>query len=271
MDSRSIRSATTRGGVDFDDLAAEKVSPYYAFNLYRETGNELSDMRTALNLLSKWLDTTIEHIECQSGKRISKFYIGKTYTQGHRGKKTPSFDKNKASTWRKDGIRSRWGTHRNGYYGKSGMVVLTVITRDRVPKGAIKAFKHQQQYALALEQQLIMHYALTKGDGRLANETINPGKMKADEEGGSEVTGAIGYPIYMAYALEEDTRPPEPDDGAPQEMEGDDDPIPSDVISSSRAQSAHTEDEHAGSPQSRGKKVTFSTIVTSSTMSSTHD
>ena len=186
IDTRSIRTnaATrcSRFGVDFDDLAAEKEAPNYAFNLYTETDNELSDMRTALNALSKWLDTTIEHIECQSGKRISKFYIGKTYTHGRRGKKAPLFHKDKASTWRKDGISSRWGTHRNEYYGKSGMVVLTVITRDRVPKGAIKAFKNQQQYASALEQQLIMHYAFTKGDGRLANETINtPVEIKANE------------------------------------------------------------------------------------------
>ena len=221
MENKSIRSATTRGGVDFDDLAAEKVSPNYAFNLYGEIDNELSDMRTALNALSKWLDITIQYIECQSGKRISKFYIGKTYMHGHKGRK---FNKQEPTTWRKVGISSRWGIHRNKEYGKSGMVVLTVITRDRVPKGAVKAFNNQQHYALALEQQLIMHYAFAQGDERLANETINPGKMKADEAGGSEVTGAIGYPIYMAYVLEEDTRLPEPDDGVPQEMEADDDP-----------------------------------------------
>ena len=200
MDSGSIRSATTCGGVDFDELASATGDPSYAFRLYMEKGDELSAPRTAVDRLSSWLDTTIQDIECQSEKRVRKFYIGKTYSQRH---KKRIYNKNDPTTWRKAGISSRWRTHRKEEYGKSGMVVLTVITRDRVPKGAIKSFKNQQQYALALEQQLIMHYALERGDERLANETINPGKWKTDEGGGeNEITGAIGYPIYMAYALE---------------------------------------------------------------------
>ena len=200
MDSGSIRSATTWGGVDFDELASATGDPSYAFRLYTEKGDELSAPRTAVDRLSSWLDTTIQDIECQSEKRVRKFYIGKTYSQG---RKNRNYNKNNPSTWRTGGISSRWRTHRKEEYGKSGMVVLTVITRDRVPKGAIKSFKSQQQYALALEQQLIMHYAYERGDERLANETINPGKWKTDEGGGeNKITGAIGYPIYMAYALE---------------------------------------------------------------------
>ena len=200
MDSGSIRSATTCGGVDFDELASATGDPSYAFRLYTEKGDELSAPRTAVDRLSSWLDTTIQDIECQSEKRVRKFYIGKTYSQRH---KKRNYNKNDPTTWRKAGISSRWRTHRKEEYGKSGMVVLTVITRDRVPKGAIKSFKNQQLYALALEQQLIMHYAYERGDERLANETINPGKWKTDEGGGeNEITGAIGYPIYMAYALE---------------------------------------------------------------------
>ena len=264
MDSRSIRSgATTRGGVEFDDLAAEKVQPYYAFNLCKDGANELSDIRTAVEKLCWWLDTTVEYIECQSGKRISKFYIGKTYMHGCKGMK---FDKDKPSTWLKKGIISRWGTHKNKDYGRSGMVVLTVITRDRVPKGVVEAFKHQQQYALALEQQLIMHYAFAKRDHRLANETINIGKKKADK-GENEVTGAVGYPLYIAYALEDTCTPPELEEGAPLEIESDNNPncqnesvcTPLPMASVIDLSGDNSDEERPRSPQCKGSrdKVTF--------------
>ena len=73
------------------------------------------------------------------------------------------------------------------------MVVLTIITKDTVPENVPPAFRHQQDYALALEQQLIMHFAYVEKDQRLANDTLHPGHRD---------DGAIGYPLYMTYGLE---------------------------------------------------------------------
>ena len=183
---------STRGGATFEDLAALKVNPSYAFNIFKESNNELKDLSTAVAAISGWLKETIAEIEFQSEMRVSRFYLGKTYV--HR-KKNAGFNKEDPSTWRKDGISSRWGTHKGEEYGKSGMVVLTIITKDRVPENVPPAFRHQQDYALAVEQGLIMHFAYAEKDQRLANETLHPGHR--------DVVGAIGYPLYMAYKLED--------------------------------------------------------------------
>ena len=141
------------------------------------------------------MDDTITDIEIQSGKKVVKFYIGKTYVR--KNKRSKVFDAMNPTTMRKEGIRSRWCHHKHEDYGKNGMVVLTVVTKDDVPQQSIPAFKHQEMYALALEQQLIIHYAFIRGDERLANISTHPGMQQQEE------SRAIGYPIYMAFALDD--------------------------------------------------------------------
>ena len=216
---QSERSATTHGGVDFDDLVTGRVGPYYAFRLTgirnkqgecTETGREKSLEHTTTNTdpdynalpratdtLVKWVDDTITDIEIQSGKKVVKFYIGKTYV--HKNRRSKVFDAMSPTTMRKEGIRSRWHHHKQEDYGRNGMVVLTVVTKDDVPQQSIRvrAFKHQEMYALALEQQLIIHYAFIRGDERLANTSTHPGMQQQEE------SRAIGYPIYMAFALDD--------------------------------------------------------------------
>ncbi len=90
------------------------------------------------------------------------------------------------------------------------MIVLIVVSRRVVPADSTLAFNHQELYALALEQQLITHYAYVRGDQRLANESIHPGHQSNDTKDNS---GAIGHPIYVAYSL----------DGTPDDVETMDD------------------------------------------------
>ena len=217
---RSARSATTCGGVDFDDLVTGKVSPYYTFRLTRikstckqvvcaATHSQMDPEHTvtttkgdqdsnvlhrATDTLVNWVDDTMTDIEIQSGKKVVKFYIGKTYVRQIKNRK---FDAMNPNTWRKSGISSRWHHHKQEGYGRNGMVVLTVVTKDDVPQQSIPAFKHQEMYALALEQQLIIHYAFIRGDERLANISTHPGMQQQEE------SRAIGYPIYMAFALDD--------------------------------------------------------------------
>ena len=210
----SARSATTRGGVDFDDLVTGRADPYYTFRLTRIKSNHAATQRDpknpttntegdqdynalhrATDTLVKWVDDTITDIEIQSGKKVVKFYIGKTYVR--KNKRNKVFDAMDPNTWRKEGIRSRWFHHKHEDYGRNGMVVLTVVTKDDVPQQSIKAFKHQEMYALALEQQLIIYYAFIRGDERLANTSTHPGMQQQEE------SRAIGYPIYMAFALDD--------------------------------------------------------------------
>ena len=214
---QSARSATTRGGVEFDDLVTGRVAPYYAFrltgirnkqgecattgrekNLEHTTNNTDQDynaLHRATDTLVKRVDDTINDIEIQSGKKVVKFYIGKTYI--HKNKRSEVFDAMNPDTWRKGVIHSHWCHHKQEEYGRNGMVVLTVVTKDDVPQQSIPAFKHQEMYALALEQQLIIHYAFVRGDERLANTSTHPGMQQQEE------SRAIGYPIYMAFTLDD--------------------------------------------------------------------
>ena len=219
---QSARSATTRGGVEFDDLVTGKVSPSYTFRLThtkstskqvvctpahsqmdpehtattRTEDQDCNVLHRATDTLVKWVDDTITDIEIQSEKKVVKFYIGKTFVRKNKNRK---FDAMNPNTWRKSGISSRWHHHRHEDYGKNGMVVLTVVTKEDVPQQSIQAFKHQEMYALALEQQLIIHYAFIKGDERLANISTHPGMQQQQQE----ESRAIGYPIYMAFALDD--------------------------------------------------------------------
>ena len=211
--AKSVQSAaTTRGGVDFDDLVSGKVPPYYTFRPTRIKNKQdvcaatptekdpkhiedYSALQRATGTLVKWVDDTITDIEIQSGKKVVKFYIGKTYVR--KNKRSKVFDAMNPNTWRKEGIRSRWCHHKQEDYGRNGMVVLTVVTKDDVPQQSIPTFKHQEMYALALEQQLIIHYAFIRGDKRLANTSTHPGMQQQEE------SRAIGYPIYMAFTLDD--------------------------------------------------------------------
>jgi len=227
----SARSATTRGGVDFDDLVTGRVGPSYTFRLTRiintdhaatqrdpknTTTNTKGDqdynaLHRATDTLVKWVDDTITDIEIQSGKKVVKFYIGKTYVRQYAKRK---FDSMNPNTWKLSGISSRWHHHRQEDYGRNGMVVLTVVTRDDVPQQSIPAFKNQEMYALALEQQLIIHYAFVRGDERLANTSTHPGLQQKGES-----TRAIGYPIYMAFALDDSQTDLGDDSGTDQKDE----------------------------------------------------
>ena len=215
---RSARSATICAGVEFDDLVTGRVGPSYTFRLTRikstckqvESAQTYSQMdpehtatttkgdqdcdvlHKATDTLVKWVDDTIRDIEIQSGRKVVKFYVGKTFARQIKNRK---FDAMNPNTWRKSGISSRWRHHKQEDYGRNGMVVLTVVTKDDVPQQSIPAFKHHEMYALALEQQLIIHYAFIRGDERLANTSTG---MQQQEE-----SRAIGYPIYMAFALDD--------------------------------------------------------------------
>ena len=121
------------------------------------------------------------------------FYIGKTYVRGN--KRYKRVNPLNPLTWRKEGISSRRGEHKNKIYGKDGMIVIAVITRDQVPTTAASKV-NQELYTLALEQRLLHYYQITKGDERLHNETFTSGR--------SDDTVSAGYALYVAFSLSKD-------------------------------------------------------------------
>ena len=122
------------------------------------------------------------------------------------------FDPMNPNTWKKNGISSRWGTHRTEEYGKDGMIVLTAITKEAVLHRHQGSLLHQEQYTLALEQILQHHYKLKKNDPRFANNTFT--------SGGTDGSKSIAYAVYIAFSLSDHDEETTMEGGSnPQQLE----------------------------------------------------
>ena len=135
-------------------------------------------------------------MQTESGHTVTKFYIGKTYVR-RRKKRGGGFIRirpKRNSTYKKDGIGSRWHKHREEYYGRDGMVVLAIITRKAVPERARSTCKlHQEDYAFALEQALLHHFMVTFPDSRITNDGF--------ASGGTNNRSSKAYAIYMIFRM----------------------------------------------------------------------
>ncbi len=117
---------------------------------------------------------------------IDKFYIGKTYVKK---KKKKTFKPLEPSSWKKTGVIDRWKKHKGTDHGRDGMIVIAVITKEKVAATA-KDGDNQELYTLALEQKLLQHYT---GDTRLSNKTFGSGSY-----GGNKYIGPV---LYITFAL----------------------------------------------------------------------
>ena len=70
-------------------------------------------LHKATDTIVKWVDDTITDIEIQPEKKVTKFYIGKTFVRQIKNRK---FDAMNPNTWRKSGISSRWCHHKQEDY-----------------------------------------------------------------------------------------------------------------------------------------------------------
>ena len=191
-DRKSTCTKATRGGCSFEQLYNGEC--YYVCDrecLVHVT--QLDTLQKAEDKLTEKIDTLFQDLRIQTGKEIKMFYIGKTFVQANQ--KYTKLNQLKPDSWRKGGISSRWNDHRKEEYGRDGMIVIAVITRDQVPEGAASKVK-QELYTLALEQRLLHYYQITKGDERLHNETFT--------SGGTDKKGSAGYALYVAFSLSED-------------------------------------------------------------------
>ena len=185
-------TCTTRGGCSFEQLYNGKC--YYVCDrecLVQVT--QLDTIQEAEDKLTEKIDTLFQDLRIQRDKEIKMFYIGKTFVQANQ--KYTKLNPLIPDSWRKGGISSRWNDHRKEEYGKDGMIIIAVITRDEVPEGAAPKVK-QELYTLALEQRLLHYYQITKGDKRLHNDTFT--------SGGTDKKRSAGYALYVAFSLSED-------------------------------------------------------------------
>lgn len=183
----------TRGGCSFDDLCRGNEAYYACDNTV-----DISHVHTigeAKVLVVERITTIMKSLSRR--RKPKKFYIGKTYVQGikARGKgTTKEVQHNDPSTWKKEGISDRWRAHSKRSYGKDGMVVLAMVTKDNLTRKQKENGVHQEDFAIALEQQLLHHYRIDEPDQRLANETFEPGKT---DHGRS-----AAYVVYMTFGLD---------------------------------------------------------------------
>jgi len=165
--ARSINS--TLGGLDYDDLLGQQ---------------ELTDVQNyTWNLCDIRQATT--------NRNIQHFIIGKTYTDGRRGRDPPNPSDHE--DWLSEGIGHRF-RHYEGerYHGVVGIIILTRNHADRAHR-TTRIITGQEEFALQLETELINYYRTERNDRRLQN-----GNVAAGRRHGNGHTGAV---IYIAYRL----------------------------------------------------------------------
>ena len=196
---------STVGGGTFEEVVRGKKTYVAQKECLIDLRNE-TDIDVVKQKLVKHCNETLTRLEQESLCTIKKFYIGKTFItrrKNRQGRGYVMFDPMNPNTWKKNGISSRWGTHRTEEYGKDGMIVLTAITKEALlhrHQGNKESLLHQEQYTLALEQILQHHYKLKKNDTRFANNTFT--------SGGTDGSKSIAYAVYIAFSLsdhDEDT------------------------------------------------------------------
>lgn len=176
--TQSAPGHTIRGGIPFRQLC--KGKEYYSFNL-TDLSSERK-MKTIRRKLRKQFDSTVLRLEQHSRRKIRQLYIGTTYID----KKVFKLKLNPLmhSTWKKEGIGSRWTKHQKK---GNGMVVLGAVTKETLIR-----YPHLElnQFALAIEQELIHHYKIHRKDSRFTNK-FNSGRTPSKNRD--------GYVIYMTF------------------------------------------------------------------------
>ena len=186
-------SESTRGGCTFEKLCQDSVQSYACDNLIDITVNDKGQTPTvqeAEQMLLKHVKECIQSIETERGCPLEYFYIGKTHVRQREDRK---FNHMNRDTWKLDnGINGRFRDHREHGYGRDGLVVLTVVTREAIHPDIRnnKPNFHQEHYALALESRLIQDFLR---DPHLCNESLEPGRR--------DKCPSIGYPLYMAFKV----------------------------------------------------------------------
>ena len=135
-------------------------------------------------------------IEIMTGRRVIEMYIGKTFI---RQLANSAFDPGLSATWRlANGINGRYRYHLKQSYGRSGLVVVGVVTSNSIISEVGITRTHEDD-ALLLEGYLIKQFMLSHGD-LLANKGTTLGR----KDGGQ----SIAYAIYVAFTLSEQVQFP---------------------------------------------------------------
>ena len=172
----------------FADLCKKDCKPGYVLES-RVTVESSTTIKEAFEQVGIQVCQCIKDLEAGREKKVKHIYFGKTYI---RQKQDSRFSPDVPSSWMVKGICSRYIFHSKQPYGKGGLMVLAVITRDSIPENYVQSWciMEPEEYALKLEKRLIQYYR----DPRLYNTTTEPGST----DGGI----SPAYVVYMAFAMD---------------------------------------------------------------------
>ena len=181
----SYTTTTTRGGATYDDLC-KGVEKNYSFNLAcltKDPNEEPMSFMEATEKLKNQISQSIRDIETQNmdGRKIESYVIGKSQVQRKTkaGGGFQTFNSMNHNTWKlgEAGVNNRWSSYYKAE-GFNGLVVLAAIPRSSVPQDILDKDEtmNQEQYAIALEQELLKYFRLVAVDRRIINKTFQVGR-----------------------------------------------------------------------------------------------
>lgn len=125
-----------------------------------------------------------------SGIVIRSLYIGKSYLD-KKGTTTSDEEDNDNSFDDKQlkGVKSRWHHHAKQYYGKRGLIVIEIITADKVPNEK----QGHERHCLDLEEKLIEYY---QNQINPALKIANPKKYSEGKKAKKDYKASV---LYIAF------------------------------------------------------------------------
>ena len=131
--------------VRFGDLCQPYATPGYAIDTC-ELITDLS-ITEAAYLVNKNIEERLEAIENGSGCQVTKISIGSTYMDRYNR-----------------GVDSHYRYHVKRPYGKNGLLVVGVVTKDSIPSDCLAKgyITHQAEYVRTLERRLVQKCTAAK-------------------------------------------------------------------------------------------------------------
>ena len=166
-----------------EDISRGKGNFFFPIDLGKE-----KDFRIIVQTSKHYVESLFNDIQEIYGEEF-KYTIGKTYSP--KRKRVDNPNPANPNHWKKDGISDRW----KKTYEKEGytfLIAFVILTKENISKDIPQAFRHHQTLALALEQQLIHHFAYVEKDNRIANKTLDTGKKSATYAGAA---------VYLAIKI----------------------------------------------------------------------
>lgn len=188
---RKAQVAEGRGGERYEDIVGG-VKRHYCFRA-SPLAPLPDNYEFARAALIDAVSATLADVE-KRGRPVELFTVGKTTAV--RLPTVPQatfnpFDPRQLDVGKHVGHRWHQKYLAEGY---DGLVVLTVVTDAEVPKGVVPALRNPQDYVLALENAVTVHFAYGACDARLGNYTLHPGRRTTDES-------ATAFCVYVAFKL----------------------------------------------------------------------